>query len=272
MVLGTVMSEAEKTGGVETVIRMALVVEYDGTAYYGSQLQAKHPTVQSELEKALSNLTDERVRVSMASRTDAGVHARGQVVSFRTDDRLPLEAFIHGLNHYLSDDISVRSAHKVPLAFNPRRMAASREYTYTMLNSGTRSPLTARFAHRVAANLDCAAMDRACATLVGVHDFASFASEIGGEPEKSTVRHVFQAGVQRNGELVIFNIAANAFVRHQVRSTAGALVQVGLRKMSAEEFGCLLERRQPGLAGPTLPACGLCLERVIYPCTFEEMR
>lgn len=272
MVLGTVMPEAEKTDGAETAIRMALVVEYDGTRYYGSQLQAEHPTVQSELEKALSSLTNERVRVSMASRTDAGVHARGQVVSFRTDSGLPLEAFVHGLNHYLPDDIAVKSVHEVPLAFNPRRMAVSREYTYTVLNSDTRSPLTARFAHRIAANLDCAAMDRACATLVGVHDFSSFASEIGGEPEKSTVRHIFQAGVQRNGGLVVFNIAANAFVRHQVRSTAGALVQVGMGKMSAEEFGRLLEIRQPGLAGPTLPACGLCLERVIYPCTFEEMR
>jgi len=270
--MATVVPEAEKTDGAETATRMALVVEYDGTGYCGSQLQAEHPTVQSELEKALSSLTGERVRVSMTSRTDAGVHARGQVVSFRTDAGLPLEAFVHGSNHYLPDDIAVRSAHKVPLAFDPRRMAASREYTYTMLNSGTRSPLTARFAHRIAANLDCAAMVRACEALVGVHDFASFASEIGGEPEKSTVRHVFHAGVQRNGELVVFSIAANAFVRHQVRSTAGALVQVGLGKMRAEEFGRLLEIRQPGLAGPTLPACGLCLERVTYPCTFEEMR
>ena len=272
MVLAISRSEAEKTAVVRTATRIALVVEYDGTGYYGSQLQADHPTVQSALEKALKRLTCERVRVSMASRTDTGVHARGQVVSLRTDAMLPMQAFIHGLNHYLPEDIAVRSAHTVPLAFNPRRMAASREYAYTILNSATRSPLTARFAHRIAANLDCRAMDRACKTLVGVHDFASFASEIGGEPEKSTVRHVLRADVTKNGDLIVFTIVANAFVRHQIRSTAGALAQVGLGKLSQGDFARLLESKQPGLAGPTLPACGLCLERVNYPCTFEEMR
>lgn len=272
MVLAISMPEAEKTAGTETATRMALVVEYDGTRYYGSQLQADHSTIQSALEKALENLTGQRVRVSMASRTDAGVHARAQVVSFKTDAVLPLEAFVHGLNHCLPNDIAVRSAHKVPLAFNPRRMATSREYVYTILNSATRSPLTARFAYRVAGTLDCRAMDRACQALIGVHDFTSFASAIGAEPEKSTIRQVFSAGVVRNDKLITFRIAANSFVRHQVRCTAGALVQVGLGKMSMAEFAGLLETRQPGLAGPTLPACGLCLECVTYPCIFEEMR
>lgn len=272
MVLAVSVSEAEKTAGTETATRMALVVEYDGTRYYGSQLQADHPTIQSALEKALKSLTGENVRVSMASRTDTGVHARGQVVSFKTDATLPLEAFVHGLNHYLPDDIAVRSAYKVPLAFNPRRMATSREYVYTIVNSATRSPLTARFAHRVTRTLDFAAMDRACQALVGVHDFASFASAIGAELGKSTIRRVLNAGVVQNSEFIIFRIAANAFVRHQVRCTAGALVQVGLGKMSVAEFAGLLESRQPGLACPTLPACGLCLERVTYPYTFEEMR
>lgn len=261
-----------KEADVALTTRIALVVEYDGTAYYGSQLQADLPTIQSELEKALENLTGEQVRVALASRTDAGVHARGQVVSFKTTSALTLEAYVHGLNHHLPDDIAVLSAHRAALSFDPRRMAVSREYTYTVLNRATRSPLTARFAHRVPAVLDIGVMDRASKILVGLHDFASFASELSGEPEKSTTRHLHQAGVVKNYDSVVLSFTANAFLRHQVRSMAGALVQVGLSKMSLEEFSQLLDAKQPGLAGPLLPACGLCLVRVNYPCAIEEMR
>jgi tRNA pseudouridine38-40 synthase len=130
----------------------------------------------------------------------------------------------------------------------------------------------ARFAHRVDDELDVEAMNRACRTLVGIHDFASFASNVNDEPEKSTIRQVYQARVTRNADMVVFNIVANAFVRHQIRSTAGALVQVGLNKLSEAEFISLLEAKKVGLAGPTLPACGLCLMRVNYYCAFEEMK
>jgi tRNA pseudouridine38-40 synthase len=115
-------------------------------------------------------------------------------------------------------------------------------------------------------------MNRACHALVGIHDFASFASDISDEPQMSTVRQVYQAKVERDGDIVVFNIVANAFIRHQIRSTAGALVQVGLHKLSEAEFVSILEEKKIGLAGPTLPACGLCLIRVNYPCSFEEMR
>jgi tRNA pseudouridine38-40 synthase len=256
----------------ETAVRLALVVEYDGTNYCGSQLQVGQPTIQAELEKVLASLTGETVRLTAASRTDAGVHARGQVVSFKTRSGLPLAAFVHGLNSHLPEDIAVKSAHEVALPFDPRRMANSREYAYTILNSAMRSPLTTRFAHRVAGKLDIAAMDEACQVLIGTHDFVSFASAIGDEPDKSTIRQVHRARTTRDGEIITFTIEANAFVRHQVRSTAGALVQVGLGKMTVNEFIGILETRQPGLAGPTLPASGLCLVRVNYPFTFEEMK
>ena len=272
MVVAITRPEVKETVDVETATRIALIVEYDGTSYFGSQLQANQPTIQAELEKALKNLTGEKVRIAAASRTDTGVHAHGQVVSFKTATTLPLEAFVHGLNHYLPDDIAVRSAHKTTLTFNARRMAISREYTYTILNSATRSPLTTRFAHRIAGRLDIEAMNIACHLLVGIHDFASFASEIGDEPEKSTIRNVYRADVVRNGEMIIFTIVSNAFLRHQVRNTAGALAQVGLGKMSVVEFNHLLEVKKPGLAGPALPACGLCLMRVNYPCAIEEMK
>ena len=163
------------------------------------------------------------------------------------------------MNYHLPEDIAVKSACQVNDSFLVRSMAVSREYSYYILNSRTRSPMTARFAYRVAGELDVEAMNRACQALVGIHDFASFASDISDEPEKSTVRQVYPAKVTRNGDMVVFNIVANAFIRHQIRSTAGALVQVGLNKLSEAEFVSILEAKKVGLAGPTLPACGLCL-------------
>jgi tRNA pseudouridine38-40 synthase len=269
MVFTVVSPEARESADLVKVTRMVLVMEYNGTRYYGFQLQDSLPTIQGEIEKALSKLTGERVRVTASSRTDAGVHARAQVVSFRTRSALAPEVFINGLNHYLPKDIAVKVAHRVGDSFRVRRGAVSREYDYSILNSSTRSPIREGFAYRVAGHLDIEAMGRACQALIGEHDFASFASNIGSEV-KSTVREVYRAGVNRDGDLVIFNIVANAFLRHQVRSTAGALVRIGQGKMSEEEFTGILEARQPGLAGPILPACGLCLMQVNYPRSFEE--
>ena len=264
------MDKVEKTASV--TVRYALVVEYDGTHYFGFQLQADQPTIQSELEKALKSLTGEHIRISASSRTDTGVHAYGQVISFKTNAKLPLEAYVHGLNHHLPADIAVKEAYPVKLDFDARRMASSRVYTYSFINSHTRLPLTSKYAHRVNSELDIEAMNAACRMLLGTHDFASFASEIGNEPEKSTVRHVYRADVERKDKLVVFTIVANAFLRHQVRSTAGLLTQIGFGKMNLNEFETILNSKQPGLAGPTLPACSLALIKVNYPLTFEEMK
>ena len=249
--------------GPLTTTRLALVLEYNGTKYFGSQLQAASITIQSEVEKALLSLTGEAVRVTAASRTDAGVHARGQVVSFQTCSALSPDTFVSGLNHYLPGDIAVKSACRVDDSFDVRRHAQSREYRYSILNSRTRSPITDSFTYRVVGTLDVEAMHIAATTLVGKHDFASFASGIGKETI-STVRKVYHAEVCRDGDLVHIDMVANAFLRHQVRSTAGCLVRIGLGKMSQEEFRAIIEERKPGLAGPTLPACGLCLLRVNY--------
>ncbi|HEY40418.1 MAG TPA: tRNA pseudouridine(38-40) synthase TruA [Dehalococcoidia bacterium] len=246
-----------------------MVVEYDGTNYYGSQWQSGLPTIQSEMEKALRKLTGESVRVAMAGRTDAGVHARGQVVGFRTASALSTESFTNGLNYYLPRDIAVKSAYVADDSFDVRRSAVSRHYRYSILNTRTRSPLREAFACRINGNLDMLAMNRACRALTGEHDFASFASGIAGET-KSTVRSVYRAEVSREGDLVVFDMVANAFVRHQMRSTAGCLVRIGLGRMSQDEFQRVVEAKKPGLAGPTLPACGLCLVGVEYPHPLEE--
>ena len=249
--------------------KIVLIVEYDGTGYHGFQLQANMPTIQGELEKALWRLTQERIRVTAASRTDAGVHAKGQVVSFRTKSSLPLQTFIKGLNYYLPQDIAVKAAYRVGESFNVRRSALSREYNYYILNSLTRSPIRRGFSYLVAGQLNIEAMNEACQALIGEHDFASFASCLGIEI-KNTLRTVYRAEIQKSGEVVTFNILANSFLPHQVRNTIGALIRVGLGKMTIDEFRSIIEAKKVSLAGPTAPAHGLCLMKINYPYPFEE--
>jgi tRNA pseudouridine38-40 synthase len=251
------------------ITKVVLIMEYDGTNYHGFQLQANLPTIQGETEKALRKLTGERTRVMAASRTDAGVHARGQVVSFRTDSSLPPATFVSGLNYYLPHGIAVKVAYRVDDSFNVRRDAISREYSYYILNSLTRSPLRAGFTYLVTGHLDIGAMSQACLTLVGRHDFASFTTG-DGVRLRNTVRTVYRAEVVADGELLVFGMVANSFLPHQVRNTVGALIRVGLGWMDVDQFHGIAEAKSPGLAGPTAPANGLCLMRVNYSRSFEE--
>jgi len=252
-----------------TITKIVLIVEYDGTRYHGFQLQATLPTIQWEIEKALWELTGERIRVMAASRTDAGVHAKGQVVSFRTKSPLPPQTFVNGLNYYLSRDIAIKAAYRVGDSLNVRRDAISREYNYCILNSLTRSPIREGFSYRVGGHLDIEAMNQACQALVGEHDFISFASSM-GIGTKNTMRRVYQAKMEKDGELVVFNIVANSFLTHQVRNTVGTLIRVGLGRMKVDEFCSIIEMKKPGLVGPSAPARGLCLMQVNYPYPFEE--
>ena len=253
-----------KVIGLATNTKIVLTVEYDGTRYHGFQLQANLPTIQGEIEEALWKLIGGRTRVMAASRTDAGVHAKGQMVSFRARSSLPLTAFVNGLNHYLPGDIAVKAAFRANDSFNVRRSALSREYNYYILNSLTRSPIRRGFSYRITGELDIGAMNQACQALIGKHDFASFvtSTDIG---EKSTVRNVHKAGIERDGDMVALDMVANSFLPHQVRNTVGSLIKVGQGKMTVDEFYGMVEARRPGLAGPTAPAGGLCLMRVNYP-------
>ncbi len=248
--------------------RCVCVIEYEGTRYYGFQLQASLPTIQGEIENALRKLTGEKIRVTAASRTDTGVHARGQVVSFRTRSSLTPQTFINGLNYYLPRDIAVKAAYRASDSFHVQRSALSREYNYYILNSPTRSPLRENFCYLVKGHLDIEAMNQACQALIGKHDFVSFASSI-KVGEKSTVRMVYKAITERDGERVTFNMVAGSFLPHQVRNTVGALIRVGMGKMPADKFYSILEAKEPGLAGPSAPAQGLCLMQVNYPQPFE---
>ena len=247
--------------------KIVLVVEYDGRNYYGFQWQANLPTIQSELEGAIRKVTGESIRVIAASRTDAGVHARGQVVSFRTRSVLPPQTFVRALNYYLPRDIAVKGACKVDMDFNVRRDAMSREYDYYILNSSTRSPLFEGFAYFVPGKLNIKAMNKACKFLKGEHDFASFATALG--ELRSTVRTVYSARVTKDEDLVTYHMTANSFLPHQVRNTVGLLVRVGLGKVELDEFSKILEAKALSMAGPTAPPYGLCLTKVNYPRDLE---
>ncbi len=202
-----------------------------------------------------------------ASRTDAGVHARGQVVSFWTSSELDTATLVKALNYYLPDDIAVKAAYRAREDFNVQRDAVSREYRYYILNSSTRSPFSRKFALFMPKMLDLQPMNDACQLIRGEHDFASFASSVKGW--RSTIRCVYEAGVEKKGDFIVFRIVANSFLPHQIRSTVGMLIRLGLGKLGIQDFRDIMEAKRLGLAGPLLPACGLHLEMVNFPSPLE---
>ena len=237
-------------------------MEYDGTRYHGSQYQVNGASVQGETESALHQLTGEDIRVSMASRTDAGVHAKGQVASFKAKASFPPKTWVGALNHYLPKDLSVRAAYEADEGFDVRRHALSREYRYHIMNRSTPSPLWRHFSESVPQRLDVGAMSAACAVLTGEHDFAPFAPVTYA---RSTRRRVFKAEVSRRRDSVLFDMEATSFLPHQVRNTVGGLVKVGLHKMSVEGFREKACSGKAGTIGPTAAARGLCLMNIKYP-------
>ena len=243
--------------------RYVLVIEYDGTRYHGFQWQLGLPTVQEELEQAIRRLCEQSSRVMAASRTDAGVHARGQVVSFWAKSKLDTKRLVKALNYHLPKDVAVKIAYETNGDFNVRRDALSREYRYYILNNDTRSPLSQRFASFMPKTLDIEAMNEACCVIQGEHDFISFASSL--DDVKNTVRNIYEAQINRRGDFVVFRIVANSFLRHQIRNTMGLLIRLGRSKIGIGDFYNIMAARSLGLAGPSSPACGLCLMKVNYP-------
>jgi tRNA pseudouridine38-40 synthase len=243
--------------------RIAVLLEYDGTAYSGSQYQDNGPSIQSELEACIEKLTGVRAasRVAFAGRTDAGVHALGQVAAFDIASKLRPEEFVSGLNHFLPEDIAVLAAREVGADFDPRRHAKHRAYRYEIETRAVRSPLRRNRAWQVGRPLDIVAMQRAARLLEGPHDFAAFAGPYDG----STARTLRRCEViARSCGRVTVEMEAQAFLPHQVRRTAGPLVEVGLGRMKEEDVAALLEKAAPSSAQPAAPACGLYLVRIEY--------
>lgn len=243
--------------------RVALLVEYDGSAYGGSQYQENAPTVQGALERALGSLTGEPIRVAMAGRTDAGVHALGQVAAFTTAGRHREATIGRALNALLPNDIAIRAVQETPNDFDPRRDAISRWYRYTIHMGSARPAIERVTMWHPGRALDSRAMQKAASALAGKHDFAAFAPASEAR-KRSTVRQMMMAEVVQSGGHIYVDVEANAFLAHMVRRIVGALVEVGSAKMLVAEFRELVRRAVPGSASRTAPARGLCLVKVRY--------
>lgn len=240
-----------------------LVIEYEGTRYVGWQVQPNGPSIQAEVERALATLRKAPVRVTAAGRTDAGVHALGQVVSFAEARPLPLEAYWKGMNALLPADIAVRAAGLEPDGFDARRSARGKRYRYRIENGVTRAPLTRLVAWQHFRRLDVAAMGAGAARLVGRHDFAAFqASNCDCHHAVRDLRRLDVIG--EAGGRIDFVVEATAFVKHMVRNLVGTLVEVGQGRRTAASIDALLASGDRTRAGPTAPPQGLCLEEVFY--------
>ena len=244
-------------------MRYALIVEYDGTRYSGFQYQNNANSIQEEIETAIARFTGEAVRVKAAGRTDAGVHALGQVVAFDTDTVHPAEVVVRALNSHLPNDIAVKSSCAVSDAFDPRRRAVSRTYVYTIDCGRTRSPLRRRTSYHLGRRLAVDRMIEAAELLEGVHDFARFAGRL-ERADASTVREVHSIEIRECGEAVRIEVIGNAFLPHQVRRMAGSLVDVGLGKLTTEHIRQMLEGHPSGVTARALPPHGLCLVSIQY--------
>lgn len=258
---------------------LKLTLAYEGTRYSGWQVQPDRPSVQGALAEAFLRLTSEQVTINGAGRTDAGVHALGQVANLQTETRLPIERLILGLQHYLPDDIGIREIVEVPLEFHATLSARQKTYRYLVRPSRLRDPFSRRYAWRVSHPLDVSAMATAARHLVGTHDFKCFETQ--GSPRPHTVRTLFQADVFRaadwpvmspdaapqshdDGPFVVIEVTGDGFLYNMVRAIAGTLVEVGLGKRSAESVAALLQDGQRPSAGQTAPAHGLFMVRVEY--------
>ncbi|MEK6710208.1 MAG: tRNA pseudouridine(38-40) synthase TruA [Nitrospinota bacterium] len=242
--------------------RLALWLEYDGTDFRGWQVQPGERTVQGELERALATLCGEPVRVVGSGRTDAGVHALGQVAHFDTRASYPLARFRTGVNALVGPDLAVLECREAAPDFHAQHDAIGKTYRYRILNRRAASPLRRNRAWHLRAPLDAERMVRAAAFLLGEHDFAAFSREQGRPP--STVRRLGRLEVRREGDEIVIEAAGNGFLRHMVRTIAGTLAGVGRGEREPESLRQILDSRDRAQAGLTAPPQGLFLVGVDY--------
>lgn len=242
--------------------RIRLTVAYDGTDYCGWQVQPNGITVEEVLDKALSRLTGEDVRVVGASRTDAGVHARGNVAVFDTCSTIPPERFACAVNPLLPEDVAVVRSDEVPADWHPRYRDSVKTYEYRILNREAPDPILRKYVWHVTFPLDLEQMKKAASCLVGEHDFRSFCSIHTGV--KTTVRTVFRLDVEQTGDLITIRISGNGFLYNMVRIIAGTLAEVGRGFRSPESVKEMLDAKERTRAGATAPAQGLILKEIDY--------
>ena len=237
-------------------------MEYDGTNYHGWQMQPNGPTIQTVLEQAVSTFFGVPTRITGSGRTDAGVHALGQVVNFFCDQEPELHRLRRGLNALTPKDMSIKHVEIVPESFDARRDGRSRIYEYRIFNRSTPSPFHLKYAWHLHDPLNIGCMRKAIHCLEGEHDFSSFRAS--GCDAPHPVRTVYRVSLDESDDLLIFTIEATAFLRHMARNIVGTLVEVGRGQRSAKSFAELLEARDRTKAGPTAPPHGLFLMEVKY--------
>jgi tRNA pseudouridine38-40 synthase len=239
-----------------------IICQYDGTEFSGFQRQADARTIQGCLEEALETIVKQPVRVCGAGRTDAGVHAQGQVANFHISVGIPTQALLRAMNSLLPEDVRVYSAEEVDADFHARYWAKAKTYEYRIWNHPIADVFTQRYAYHVVDNLDLCNMKRCAEALVGTHDFAAF--QAAGSIRASTVRSLKRLECERDGDLVSIRATADGFLYKMVRNLAGCLVQAGRNKISVDEVSSLLKSGDRRQAPPTAPAKGLVLAKVEY--------
>lgn len=244
-------------------MRVALMVEYDGSQYHGWQSQAGLYTIQQRLEAALSRVASDDIQVVCAGRTDTGVHATGQIVHFESDKERTIRAWIHGANSFLPKDICVKWGCDMPESFHARYSALSRRYQYVIFNSSIRPALMRSNVTWQYRRLDEKRMDDAAQCLIGEQDFTSFRSV---ECQSNTpMRHMYQCQVRRQGDFVIIDVTANAFLHHMIRNIAGVLMAVGSGRKEVGWVNDVLLAKDRTMGAETAPPYGLYLVEVTYP-------
>ncbi len=242
--------------------RVKMVVAYDGTNYHGWQIQPNAVTIEEKLNIALSTLLQEEIQVIGASRTDAGVHARGNVCVFDTNTRMEPTKICYALNQRLPEDIVIQSTEEVEPSFHPRFSKSRKTYEYRILNRSMRLPehrYNTYFYHH---SLDVTAMQQAASYFVGEHDFKSFCCV--RTQSETTVRTVYSCNVTKSQDMITIRIQGNGFLYNMVRIIAGTLITVGAGKLRAEQIEEILKKEDRQCAGPTAPACGLTLIGLDY--------
>lgn len=242
--------------------RIRIIVAYDGTNYHGWQLQENGITIEEELNRCLSELLGERIRVIGASRTDSGVHAMGNVAVFDTQNRMPAEKVAYALNQRLPEDIRVRESGEVPCDFHPRRCKSRKTYEYHIFNSAFPNPVRRLYSHFTYVPLDIEKMRQAAGYFPGEQDFASFCST--GSQAETTVRTIYELEVEKEGEEIVIRVTGSGFLYNMVRIIAGTLMEAGCGRLEPEAVKRVIEAKDRAAAGPTAPACGLILTGLIY--------
>ena len=243
--------------------RIKLVTAYDGTNYHGSQIQNNGETIEGVLKMELSSLLKEDIQIIGASRTDAGVHARGNVFVFDTESRIPPEKFTYALNARLPEDIRIQDSEEVPLTFHPRHQDTVKTYEYRVLNRKLPLPEYRLHTHFTYEALNIEKMQQACKFFIGEYDFASFCAA--GSQAESTVREIYDLHVKKEGDLITISVTGNGFLYNMVRIIAGTLLKVGSGQFAPEDMEGIIQGRDRSLAGPTAPAKGLTLIEIRYP-------